>query len=148
MIFFPSKKRQNLISFLRMPVLPREREVLLSQCAHTSLYLSLSLSLSLYLSLSLSLSISLSHSLCICSVQRTARRAALSLKHRQWRTKPFGAPGVFPVGRCTMWVVLLHNIYKIDCSKCKYPSIGPGEWPRPRGPLHSNILINIVSAAV
>ncbi len=25
-----------------------------------------------------------------------------------------------------------------------YPSIGPDEWPGPRGPLHSNILINLV----
>ncbi len=46
---------------------------------------------------------------------------------------PSGAPGVFPLGRCTMWVGSLRNIYikKMDCSKCTYilPSAltnGPG----------------------
>ncbi len=57
--FSLQKSGQTLFSFWELPVLPREREVLLSQRAHTPLSLSLSLSLSL---------VSLSLSLCICSV--------------------------------------------------------------------------------
>ncbi len=35
---------------------------------------------------------------------------------------PSGVPGVFPVGRCTMWAGPLRNIgyIKMDCSKCTY----------------------------
>ncbi len=60
--FFPSKKAPKP-SFWESPILPRQREDLLSQRARTHL----SLSLSLFLSLSLSLS---------ASAQRAAERGA------------------------------------------------------------------------
>ncbi len=71
--FFPSKKRPNLVS--ENHILPRQREVLLSQRARTHLSLSLSLRLlcsaPAHLSLSLFLSLSLS-----ASAQRAAERGA------------------------------------------------------------------------
>ncbi len=73
--FFPFKKAPKP-SFWESPVLPRKREVLLSQRAHPLSLSSLSLLSSSLFSLSLSLSLSPLSLLCSVSVQRAAERSS------------------------------------------------------------------------